>query len=419
MKSFVNNHIRHLRSTLSGLFVVFVCSGFIFFSCNCRKTNITDAVFNNYDTVFQIDRLVFPDKRFFNDAFEQSGNQYRLKQFFAKAEKGQLLTIGFIGGSITEGSHADSIQGRYSTQFCRLLEKTFPKSDFNEINAGAGGTNSRFACSRLQSDLLYAKPDLIVVDFSVNDHIWDSVWSAKTFESLLRKCLQTEDIPVMIIHFTVEKGDNFNQKRNSIIANHYKLPVINYQTAVMNQIKAYKLKWKSVGFDGIHPNTQGHFVAAYLLQRFVADAYVSKDNTISVKDVLPLPLYSDFYVDAEMLSVQNMAKISITANAGWTIKEDNRQRYGFYSDSNEASITFECNIRELTICYLRNSQSPCKAEISVDGTVMDTLNGNSLYSYVYPEYFKVFENNDNIQRSVSIRNISDNKIEIPYLLFVE
>jgi len=413
------NHIQHFRNTLSGLFVVFIYSGFIFFSCNCRKTNVTDAVFNNYDTVFQIDQVVFPDQEFINDAIEQSGNQYRLKQFFTKAEKGQLLTIGFIGGSITEGSQADSIQGRYSTQFCRLLEKTFPKSDFIEINAGAGGTNSRFACSRVQSDLLDAKPDLIVVDFSVNDHIWDSVLSAKTYESLLRKCLQKDDVPVLIIHFTVENGTDFNQKRNSIIANHYKLPVINYQTAVMNQIKAGKIKWESVGFDGIHPNTQGHFLAAYLLQRFLADACVRKDNTSSVKEVLPLPLYSDFYVDAEMLSVQNIDKINITTNAGWTIKKDNRQRYGFYSDSNGASITFKVDIKELTICYLRNSQSPCKAEILIDGKVVDTLSGNSPFTYINTEYLQIFECSVKTAKSLTLRNLSDKKVDIPFLLFVE
>lgn len=391
----------------------------VFNFCNCDDKDPLKPSFINYDTAFQIDQLQFPNTSFINSATGSTGNTYRLLQFFNKAEKGDLLKIGFIGGSITEGSHAGSNENRYTTQFCRLLEKTFPESDFIEVNAGIGGTTSRYACSRVQSDLLKEKPDLIVIDFSVNDYVWDSLMTVKTFEGLLRQCLQREDIPVLIIHFTVENGNSTNQRRYSTLANHYKLPVINYQNAVMEYIASGKLKWASIASDAIHPNTQGHFLAAYMLHRFISDTMVIKDKNNGVKNQIPAPLYSDLYETADIYSLLNKGKIRLISNTGWDTNKDNRSRYGYSSQIAGNTITFEVNFREFSICYLRNNITHSNIEIQLNGQVTDTLIGKSYYPYIYMEMYQVFEQTVQKTMTITFRNLEDNKFEIPYLLFVE
>ena len=45
----------------------------------------------------------------------------------------------------------------------------FPDTEVNYVNAGIGATNSYLAVHRVDNDLLAHKPDVVVVEFSVND----------------------------------------------------------------------------------------------------------------------------------------------------------------------------------------------------------------------------------------------------------
>ena len=45
----------------------------------------------------------------------------------------------------------------------------FPEAEFTCVNAGIGGTTSHFGAARAEEDLLYARPDVVFVEFSVND----------------------------------------------------------------------------------------------------------------------------------------------------------------------------------------------------------------------------------------------------------
>jgi lysophospholipase L1-like esterase len=92
----------------------------------------------------------------------------RLKSFLARAEKGEELTVAFLGGSITQGSLASTPETCYAYRVYEWFRNTYPQSAFHYVNGGIGGTNSHYGVSRAVTDVLMYQPDLVIVDFFVN-----------------------------------------------------------------------------------------------------------------------------------------------------------------------------------------------------------------------------------------------------------
>ena len=65
----------------------------------------------------------------------------------------------------------------------------FPKAKINNINRAIGATGSRFGLYRLSRDVLPYKPDLIFIEFAINDyyHPEDSGDSLMMMETMIRE----------------------------------------------------------------------------------------------------------------------------------------------------------------------------------------------------------------------------------------
>jgi hypothetical protein len=85
-----------------------------------------------------------------------------LPNFFAKARAGGKVTVAYFGGSITEA------QG-WRPQTTAWLRQRYPRAEVTEVNAAIGGTGSDLGVFRLERDVLARHPDLVFVEFAVND----------------------------------------------------------------------------------------------------------------------------------------------------------------------------------------------------------------------------------------------------------
>ena len=81
-------------------------------------------------------------------------NLKRLKNCMKRAGAGEELTIGFLGGSITQGSLATTMENTYVYRVFMWWKQTFPKADFHYVNGGIGGTTSHYGVSRAVTDVL-------------------------------------------------------------------------------------------------------------------------------------------------------------------------------------------------------------------------------------------------------------------------
>jgi lysophospholipase L1-like esterase len=85
-----------------------------------------------------------------------------LPNFFAKLKQGKDVRIAYFGGSITA-------QEGWRPKTLRWFQEQFPNLRVSQINAAIGGTGSDLGVFRCGQDVLAEHPDLVFVEFAVND----------------------------------------------------------------------------------------------------------------------------------------------------------------------------------------------------------------------------------------------------------
>ena len=78
------------------------------------------------------------------------------------------LSLAFLGGSITGKPDC------WRAQTLNLFRRLYPDVHWTEVNAAIGGTGSVFGACRVYQDVISYKPDLIFIEFAVNDPAYGS-----------------------------------------------------------------------------------------------------------------------------------------------------------------------------------------------------------------------------------------------------
>ena len=192
------------------------------------------------------------------------GNHARFKKLMKRAAAGEDLHIGFLGGSITQGSLASQPQNCYAQRVFQWWEQTFPKSRFSFINAGIGGTTSLFGASRAWMDIMRYRPDFVVIDFTVNDDATE--FFQETFEGVVRQVYGDPAAPAVMILNNVFYDDGRNaQDLHNVIARHYGIPSVSMRESLYQMICGGEVNAADVTPDNLHPNDRGHAIVADML----------------------------------------------------------------------------------------------------------------------------------------------------------
>ncbi|GHV47887.1 acyl-CoA thioesterase [Bacteroidia bacterium] len=153
-----------------------------------------------------------------------------LPNLFHKIHNQRQVRIGYIGGSITEARDG---WRDLSFSWFRL---TFPYVAFYQIDATIGGTGSDLGVFRIERDLLLHQPDLIFVEFAVNDGGKNREETLNSMEGLIRKIWKwNPEIDICFVYATAEVycTELINGKQHPAslameeLAEHYGIPSIN------------------------------------------------------------------------------------------------------------------------------------------------------------------------------------------------
>src|SRR6266436_8084859 len=155
---------------------------------------------------------------------ERSG----LPNVLSKLTAGAEVRIAYFGGSITA-------QDGWRPKTLNWFRQQFPKARVSEINAAIGGTGSDLGVFRLQHDVLEKKPDLLFVEFAVNDGGAPPSQIYRTMEGIVRQTWRND--PATDICFvytlvadmapTLQQG-KFPRAASAMerVAGHYNIPSI-------------------------------------------------------------------------------------------------------------------------------------------------------------------------------------------------
>lgn len=297
------------------------------------------------------------------------GNLKRLKELMKRAQAGETLTLGFLGGSITQGSLSSTPQLAYAYRVYTWWTEHFPDAKFTYVNAGIGGTTSQFGAARVESDLLVKKPDFVITEFSVNDESDEHF--LETYEGLVRKIYTAEPEPALLLVHNVFYNNGANaQLYHARVGRHYDLPCISMQSSIYPEVVAGRIANRDITPDDLHPNDDGHALVAkvitYFLEKVLKEVDVAElptpglaasltentyENSVRYQNYNSTPLPEGFAADT-----QTQTDITDCFKHGWTAKEQG------------AKIRFEIEGTGISVQYRKSVKQPAPiAEVVVDG----------------------------------------------------
>lgn len=218
-----------------------------------------------------------------------TGNNYRLKKAIEKAQKGEEVAIAYIGGSITEGAGATNHTGCYAYQSYIHFKNTFGVCDGNNIkyvNTGMGGTPSTLGILRYDRDVIaygQVQPDIVMIEFAVNDY--QEPTNGEAYESLIRKVLNSQKQPAVILLFSVFKSKWNMQDVYKPIGAYYDLPMISIKDAVVPELEAGHITDLEFFIDEYHPTDFGHGIMTDCVKYYFDT--VNAESTAVVDIIIP------------------------------------------------------------------------------------------------------------------------------------
>lgn len=251
-------------------------------------------------------------------------NLARLKNCMCRAAKGEALTIGFLGGSITQGALATVHEKTYAYRVFEWWKKSFPEAEMDYVNGGIGGTTSLFGAARAVTDVLMYQPDVVMVDFSVNDDA--DLFFQETYEGVVRRLLTWKSAPAVILLNNVYYDDGSNaQVFHNAVGGWYQLPSVSIRDTLYQRMKDGMYTREELTPDGLHPNDRGHELVAAEVIAFL-DQVKQHMNEEEEEPEFPEAMTANAYEYAKRL----------------TIREISPELLGFRADTNEKTGHLDC-----------------------------------------------------------------------------
>ncbi|PLS04878.1 SGNH/GDSL hydrolase family protein [Neobacillus cucumis] len=332
------------------------------------------------------------------------GNNQRLKAAIEKAERGEDVTIAYIGGSITQGAGAKPIQTNcYAYQSYLKFREMFGKDGGDNVHfvkAGVGGTPSELGMIRYERDVLKngtVEPDIIIVEFAVNDAGDET--NGVCYESLVVKILSSANHPAVILLFSVFVNDWNLQDRLAPVGEHYDLPMVSIKDAVVEQFKLTKeegniITKRQFFYDIYHPTNDGHSIMADCLSYLFSETKKSiRDNTDITID--KTPVIGNHFKDVQLLDrIDNQIMARIEKGGFWETDVDLQKvemdtnsfltpqfpnNWMHTADSGKESFKMTINSRSLILVFKDSGGSEFgTANIFVDGKHIKTADPHEI-----------------------------------------
>ena len=306
------------------------------------------------------------------------GNWCMLKKCMQKALSGERVKVGFLGGSITQGSLSSTPQTCYAYLVYEWWKQRFPGAEIVYINGGIGGTTSQFGASRVKEHMLCHQPDFLLIEFAVNDA--NTEFFQETYEGLIRAVLGQKDAPAVLLMNNVryDNGENAEEIHREI-AKAYALPMVSMKATIWPEVASGRIPAGEITPDGLHPNDAGHSLVAQVITYFLEQVYreVEQEESCAFETgELPAPVTVNAYED----SVRYQNHNSTPVLQGFVADTEPQTEFldifkkGFTASRKGDKITFKMTCTGIAVQYKKSVKRPAPiARVVIDGREEDAV----------------------------------------------
>jgi lysophospholipase L1-like esterase len=244
-----------------------------------------------------------------------------LPNFFAKIKAGNPVRVAFLGGSITRAGNG------YRDQLLSWFRNQYPANRFEEIMAAVSGTGSDFGACRVQQHVIDHQPDLVFIEFAVNDNRMRMQLVRETMEGIVRQIWKANASTDICFIYTFA-AENLPLLQKGIfpssvsametVAAHYNIPGIHMGLAVIDDIEKGKLLLSGkreeqsavplFSIDGVHPLPEtGHKIYTRVLAK---NLQLLKENAVAAKHVPAPALEKQHWANAGMVGLEKHGRFT-------------------------------------------------------------------------------------------------------------
>lgn len=182
--------------------------------------------------------------------------------------KNRSITLLFHGHSVPAGYFKTSIVntlGAYPNQLLKRLKDRYPYAVINVLVTAIGCENSEQGTARFQSDILPHKPDVLFIDYALNDRRIGLEKAKQSWQTMIEQAQQAGIKVILLtpspdLKVDMSKPDNeLNQHASQI-----RQLASTYQTGLVDSYKAFDTKRQQGDSlsrymaQNNHPNEAGH-----------------------------------------------------------------------------------------------------------------------------------------------------------------
>lgn len=307
-----------------------------------------------------------------------------LSNTYYKLTKEKKLKVGYIGGSVTDGTGGTDGYC-WAAGVTDWFTKEYPDAEITYTNNAWGNKSSLWGFYRADGDtdwghsshgatLVEAKPDLVFLEFAINDLYvrmsdFTTIHYVEGIINKIRKALPDTDIVLILI----TDEDNLGKELKTAgaqcrLAAHYGIPVIDIGPEMNEYIKSTGTPFRKLYMDNVHPNNAGYKVYADIITKHLKDI-LSKAKATGVKacEMPKNSLVSGSVSESYIITAEELAKITDVSD--WTVMESPSNQVKFFGPSlyglDGAKLSFD--IEGTGICLMVDGKQGSVVKCTIDG----------------------------------------------------
>ncbi len=305
------------------------------------------------------------------------------------AEEKTYSTVAFIGGSITEqntwiGSGKDPVLGGEYTGLAQYFNAKYGSQYV--INAGISGTGSDLGAYRINDEVLKYDPDLVFIEFAVNDSGRTDSEKLRQIEGLIRLIKKHNASTEIVLLYTASRNMGTDHEMQDKLAEYYGLKTVDLYNALIGEFSYGGLTHHTLDINGDGVLSEDEVVNYYTTGPHVNDAgghryadyiklQIEAENSILGNTPLDKPSLSGYDMSNPQFTLA--ADLDSSSFEGsWT--EKNISTWSFYPVGNTPEKSALTSAADGAACLAQQIDIRSKSSQTIGDKLIFNFSGSSI-----------------------------------------